>query len=113
MLYNHSHGFRNVFVTLGSAHGKISEKHVQLHMHYSPIFVCVVGIYVYTSVNVYKNSVSCWKVMNLQVVYFFFILLHTFAKFSTINVSFITRNRPEIIKIMNIKLLSVSGIVSI
>lgn len=76
--------------------------------------MCVVGIYMYTSVNVYKNSVSicCWKVMNLQVVYFFFILLYTFAKFSTINVSFITRNRQEIIKIINTKLLSVSGIVS-
>lgn len=56
---------------------KQMKKHIQLHMHYNPTFECIVRIDVCRQVNAYRNSVTlkCWKVMNLQVVYFFFKVL--------------------------------------
>lgn len=59
-------------------HDKAIEKAHAAFMHYSPIFECVLCIYVCGHVNTYRNSfiMKCWKGMNLHMIYFLMSYVH-------------------------------------
>lgn len=87
------------------------KRYIQLYMHYNPIFVFDRCMNLYGHVNLYKNSVSekCWKVVILQVVYFFQCTLCIFSKFSIVCFAFKIRSKQKIL-FFKPTLLSMPGV---